>query len=188
MKNLLAVRYSIFLPLVIFAIAFSLPLIGGCGGSDSFDGDAFDHDLTIILNVADMDGYALGDVTVWVDGVQQYLRTAWDFVELGEGYPDSWIGRPANWIKGGFTVTTYGIGDEVEVIVKVSKTGFYTEETSFIITDDMDSEVFAYETFIMEERLGVTAASEEIIRHKAKPGEVLPGTGKKPALTQYPAE
>ncbi len=127
-------------------------IVVGCGGGDDYDGNPPPryHDMTIVLNVSDYDGVALGEATVWVNGVSQTGKTSWTHVALGDGYPESWRGFTANWIQGGFTVATYGPGDEATVEVIVSKPGYYSQATEFTVSDELPAEVFARDTFIME--------------------------------------
>lgn len=143
----------------------------GCG-SDFWDSEQ-EHDVTIVLNVSDTDGDPVGGATVWVDGVAQDLRTAWDMVYLGDGFPESWAGFPANWIRSGFLAYTYSDDDIDTITVRVSKTGFYTQETEFDITGDLPDEVFAKDTFILEPWLaGASAQEQERIVRKTAPGTV----------------
>jgi len=77
-------------------------LLVGCGGGEDTCCPPYVpqyRDLTLVLNVSDAAGNALGEATVWVDGVAQDMKTAWEFVTLGPGYPESWSGFRANWIK-----------------------------------------------------------------------------------------
>jgi hypothetical protein len=151
----------------------------GCSGSN----DEQNHDVTIVLNVSDTDGNPVGGATVWVDGVAQDLRTAWEMVYLGDGFPESWAGFPANWVRSGFETYTYGDWDSDTIVVRVSKTGYYTQETEFDITGDLPYEVFARDTFIMEPVLRSASAedAQKVVKHE-KPGTVSgeAATGPKP--------
>lgn len=171
--------------LALLALALGSILMGGCGGGDDHyygppDG-SFPHyrQFTIVLNVSDADGHALGGATVWVDGVAQSERTSWDFVALGRGYPDSWRGFLANWIKGGYTVTLYDYYDKVDVTVMVSKSGYQTQATTFHIDDSLPRDVFGRDTFIMERSAGPASAEPGTPVMKPQPGEVV-GVDKKP--------
>lgn len=155
-------------------------LIVGCSSDDWDDDDDYYcdpspryHHMTVILKVADLAGDALGQVTVWVDGVPQVERTSWEFVSLGAGYPESWWGFKANWIKSGFTVATYAESDVAKVIVQVSKPGYYTEATTFNVEDSLPTEVYARDTFIMEPAPCPTTAEAQEPRMKEEPGEVI---------------
>lgn len=160
-------------------------IIAGCGGNDWRDDDYYYgpgpspspryHHVTIVLNVSDPAGRALGQVNVWVDGVRQPERTSSQFVTLGAGYPESWRGFRANWIKGGFTVATYDYGDVARITVTVSRPGFYTQATEFHISDDLPTEVYARDTFIMEPAIYGASADEDgqEPRMKQTPGEVI---------------
>jgi len=170
--------------LVLGACVSVLFALQGCGGGGDYDEpEPRYHDMTIILNVSDFDGDALGEVTVWVNGVAQAEKTSWQFVTLGDGYPESWQGHRANWIKGGFTVATYGAYDVATVEVIVSKTGYYTQATEFDVSDDLPSEVYARDTFIMEPAPHVTTAEIDNPRKKAAPGEVIGASKSSPRAT-----
>jgi hypothetical protein len=165
--------------LALLGLTLGSILLGGCGGSDDYyygppDG-GFPHyrQFTIVLNVSDADGHALGGATVWVDGVAQAEKTSWDFVALGRGYPDSWRGFLANWIKGGYTVTLYDYYDKVDVTVMVSKTGYQTQSTTFHIDDSLPRDVFGRDTFIMERSAGPASAEPGTPVVKPQPGEVV---------------
>ncbi len=153
-------------------------LIGGCGGGDDWDDDYYDpepryHDLTIILNVSDFAGDALGEVTVWVDQVAQSGKTSWQFVELDRNYPEEWRGFAANWIQTGFSVATYGPGDWVEIDVMVTKPGYYPQVTTFTVENYLPIDVYARDTFVMEPSVNPADASELRPKRKDKPGEVI---------------
>lgn len=157
-------------------------LIAGCGGDDWRDDYYYGpgpsrfpryHHVTIILNVSDPAGRALGQVNVWVDGVLQAERTSSQFVALGAGYPESWWGFHANWIKGGFTVATYDYGDVARINVTVSRPGFYSQATEFRISYAQPTEVYARDTFIMEPAVHGASVGEHEPRKKDTPGEVI---------------
>lgn len=161
-------------------------LLAGCSGDENDDdyyGSPYPryHFVTIILNVSDLAGGALGQATVWVNGVAQDERTSWEFVTLGSDFPPSWRGFRANWIKGGFTVATYGYDDVARIKVMVSKPGYYTQETVFEVDDRQPAEVYARDTFIMQPAPYPTTAGVDKPRVKPTPGEVL-GWEKKPTV------
>ena len=157
-------------------------LIAGCGGDDWRDDYYYGpgpspfpryHHVTIVLNVSDPAGRALGQVNVWVDGVLQPERTSSQFVSLGSGYPESWRGFHANWIKGGFTVATYDYGDVAHINVTVARPGFYSQATEFRISASQPAEVYARDTLIMEPAVHGASADEQEPRMKEAPGEVI---------------
>ncbi len=165
---------------LMLGACIALPLIlAGCDSNhrprhfDDYTPSPVYHYVTFVLNVSDLDGYALGEATVWVDGVAQREKTAWDFVALDDGFPETWRGFLANWIVGEFTVVTYGWDDLVEVEVMVTKAGYRSQATTFEITGDLPVDVYARETFAMEQYVGPLSAEDDKPVHKAKPGEVI---------------
>ena len=170
---------------VLGACAIVAVGVSGCGGGWEHNNpaDHFPHYKTfsIVLNVSDAGGNALGDAVVWVDGVAQPERTASSFTVLADGFPDGWRGFAANWIKGGFSVTLYNSSDVVDVVVTISKPGYYSQTTTFHIDDSLPAEVWGRDTFIMERSPNPAAAEMQRPRPKAKPGEVVGWS--KPAKT-----
>lgn len=162
--------------LALIGFALSPILLAGCGGSDNYyyppSGPQY-RDLTVVLNVSDADGNALGGATVWVDGVAQDLKTSWDFVVLGTGYPESWRGFRANWIMGGYRVRLDEYTGRADVSVMVSKTGYVTQSTTFRLDEWLPREVFARDTFIMERSTSSASAEPGAAVNKPQPGEVI---------------
>ena len=156
-----------------------IPLVVmGCGGGAGHDWHdpaplPRYHDVTIILNVSDLDGDALGEVTVWVNGSAQGGKTSWTHVRLDEEYPQEWRGFRANWIKPGFTVATYDYNDVATIDVMVTKRGYVPQTTIFDIDASLPAEVYARDTFVMEPSAFPTTAQEPEPKKKAQPGEVI---------------
>lgn len=176
--------------LLMLGACIALPLLfAGCSGDwddhdhfyDDYEPEPIYHNVTFILNVSDLDGDALGLATVWIDGVARREKTSWEFVRLGNDYPESWRGFEANWILGGFTVATYGWDDVVDVEVMVTKAGFQSQATTFEITGSLPVDVYARETFALEPSIGPASADADKPIHKTKPGEVIGWT--KPETT-----
>ena len=165
--------------LVLGACVFVPLLFSGCSSDDEItyiDCEPRYHSMTIILHVEDLVGDALGEVTVWVDGVAQNARTSWQFISLGNQYPPEWRGFLANWIFSGFTVATYRADDLEKVTVVVTKPGYQSQGTVFYVADDLPSQVYARETFTMLPTAfpaGAEGPDEMKPIMKDKPGEVI---------------
>jgi hypothetical protein len=150
-------------------------ILGGCGGGGDYSGppEPGYRNFTLVLNVSDADGYALGDATVWVDGTAQDGRTSWDFVTLGTGYPESWRGFRANWIQGGYRVVLDEYTGRADITVMVSKTGYTTQATTFHFDESLPKDVYGRDTFIMERSTSTSSAEPGTPVMKPQPGEVI---------------
>lgn len=139
-------------------------LLSGCGG-DWCDDDCYDYDdgtyektLFVYLNVADQDGKALPDVTVWINGAPQQQRTAATYERLGDQFPPDWRGWEYNWSGGPYWFDLRDTGGEARVEIMVSRSGLQTQRTTLRFDRWDPREIYVRQTFVMEPVTDMTAA------------------------------
>jgi len=141
-------------------------LLAGCGSEywyddgnyyDNYDGGGSPQKtVRIYLNVADQDGDALGNATIWVDGTQQEDKTRNEYRALGNNFPAGWRGWLYNWDGGPFWYDTRDYSGAVTIEIMVSKSGFRSQRTVLRFTRSDPDEVYVRQTFVME-RASATA-------------------------------
>ncbi|MBU0611235.1 MAG: hypothetical protein KKI08_25375 [Armatimonadetes bacterium] len=132
-------------------------LLGGCGGIIDDDNglDLGDprypqyKDLTIILQVRDLDGWPVGGATVTVDGTDDLVTTDDQFHPLGDGYPLEWLGWLANWVSDFYQVVMNYAGDVDEFTIEVTKDGWTTDRSVVQIFDYEPEHIFIRDRMVI---------------------------------------
>ncbi len=147
-------------PLALVSLAVSFAALTGCD-SDWYDDEdgAYVKSLFIYLNVADQDGEALEDATVWVDGSQQNDRTDDSYRRLGNQFPPDWRGWRYNWSNGWYRFDVRDCMHQVCTIeIMVSRTGYQTQRTYITFGRGDPDEIYMRQTFVMEQTEVASAA------------------------------
>lgn len=157
---------AILLMAAIIAIGGAAIVLTGCSSEwyeDNWDDDyndgSWDKTVFIYLNVADENGGPLPGVTVWIDGEQQEAKTDDEYDRLGNQFPPDWQGWQYNWSGGPFWIDVRDCpGGVCQVEIMVTKPGLQSQRT-YVTFDRWDPrEIYVRQTFVMEPRVGVTAA------------------------------
>ncbi|HUS80292.1 MAG TPA: hypothetical protein VM283_03425 [Armatimonadota bacterium] len=124
------------------------------------DGGSVQKTVRIYLNVADQDGEALRNATVWIDGTQQEDKTEGEYRALGNNFPPGWRGWLYNWKDGPFWYDVRDYSGAVTIEVMVSKSGYRSQRTTLRFTRSDPDDIYARQTFVMDRAAGTAEVVE----------------------------
>lgn len=158
-------------------LALVTAMMVGCSSGTIDDDDGYDpglidfpqyRNLTIILRVIDQDGDPVGGASVWVDGEEAIETSEDELRPLGTGFPREWRGWLANWVSDDYRVVINYPGDTDEFDIEVGKTGYWSDETSVVISDWEPDEIFIRDVMVLERQYGWVASASAREPHQAE--------------------
>lgn len=111
----------------------------------------YERPVRVALAVADLDGQPVAGAAVWIGDVLQAQRTAAEFTPLGSEFPPDFVGWPANFVSDTIYVRINFQGDEDEVTLLVTRSGYEIGERRFFVPD-LNEPLYFRQAVILEPR------------------------------------
>jgi len=113
--------------------------VSGCGALQFYPTD---QQYQVVLQIADQDGLPVANAAVWIDQNLMEERSAAEFSMLGAGFPSTWQGWAYNFLSPKLKVRIDYEGDSDQVQVIVSKSGYRTQDFSWEVSEQSETQFF----------------------------------------------